>query len=141
MRIAATFATTPSFIMWTGYNGIFAVGCLGMVVLSVVWFLLERRSGRRAWKCGGALSTAVAAVIVAGTRWADSLPWIWMIPQFTMLLWLATFVLMAIGVVTACCLKGSDRRPLLIVSLVSLALNGCSFLAFLWMATVSAGGV
>lgn len=64
-----------------------------------------------------------------------------MIPQFTMLLWLATFVLMAIGVVTACCLKGSDRRPLLIVSLVSLALNGCSFLAFLWMATVSAGGV
>lgn len=127
--------------MWTGYNGIFAVGCLGLVVLSVVWFLLEKRSDRRAWKWGGALSTAVSAVIVAGTWRADSLPWIWMIPQLTMLLWLATFVWMVIGVVSACCVKGGDRWPLLSVALVSLAFNGCSFLVFLWMATVSPAGV
>jgi len=127
--------------MWTEYNGILGVGCLSMLVLAILWFILERRLGRHGWKYRGAVSTAVAALIVAGTWFVDDVPWIWLIPQVTILLWLATLILMMTSVVSAWCIKKNDRWPLVTVGLLSLGCNACSFLVFLWMATVSPAGV
>lgn len=127
--------------MWPEYAKIFSIASIGMAVLTLVWFFFESRLPRYKIKYLGVGGTALAAVIVAGVWLFEAFPWIWVIPQLAMLLWLMTFVLMGVGVALAFRFKGGDRWLLVIVGLLAMGMNAFSLLAFLWMAIMSPGGV
>lgn len=129
------------WILMLDYDTIFGASCFALAMLSMVWLLLERRSSLDEFKYYGSSGTALAAVILAGTWLPAYLPWIWMIPQLSMPLWLLSLVLMGFGVNSVFRQHGNKKRWLVSVGFLSLGINAVAILTFLVMATISAGGV
>lgn len=120
---------------------IFAVVCVGMAVLATIWLLLALAGSLKWSNYVGVGGAAVAAIIVAGIWFIEYLPWIWMSPQLAMMSWLSSFVLIGIGGIFAFGERGAWKWSTAIVAFLALAFNACALLVFLWIATVSAGGV
>jgi hypothetical protein len=110
-------------------------------VAAVVWTILLLRSSRLDLRSVG-LAGAWAATIVLASLWqAAAVPWLWNSLQLVLLVWLIAIILL----VTAATTTWSSKQPLrlLIVScaLIGIVVNVTAGLHFLWIATVSPGGV
>jgi hypothetical protein len=72
---------------------------------------------------------------------AEAIPWLGNFLQVVMLVWLSAFIILAMAVAA----MWSEKQPLwlLLVScaVICIVVNIAAVLHFLWIATVSAGGV
>jgi hypothetical protein len=85
---------------------------------------------------------AWAATVVLAALWqAEAVPWLWVFIQGVLLVWLGAIVLLIIAVVSIWPVKEPGRRPLLCCAVLSMVINVAAGLQFLWLATVSPGGV
>ncbi len=111
------------------------------IAASVVWTFFAMRANRRHRQSLG-LAGAWAATLVLAAFWqAEAIPWLWTFLQGVLLIWLTALVVL----VMAASATWSEKQPLRLL-LVSCAVscivvNVVAGLHFLWIATVSSGGV
>ena len=127
--------------MWTDNSAFFGISCIALGILSVAWFFLRGKKPRAWSNVLGAVGAIVASVIVGGIWLAELVPWVWMVHQLTMKLWILSFVFLGIGVAFAFRRDNALRWRNGLIGLTCLLLNAFSISVFLWYATVSGGGV
>ena len=85
---------------------------------------------------------AWAATLVLASLWrADAVPWVSEFLQGVVFVWLAAIGLLIIAAVLILNAKEPGRGPLLCCAALSILINVAAGLHFLWLATVSPGGV
>ena len=110
-------------------------------VAAVVWTILLLRANRLDQRSLG-LAGAWAATLVLASFWqAAAVPWLWNFLQLVLLVWLIAIILMAIAAATTWSAKQPLRFLIVSCALISFVVNVAAGLHFLWIATVSPGGV
>lgn len=85
---------------------------------------------------------AWAATIVLAALWQpEAVPWLWNFLKGVLLVWLGALALVFTAVLSMWRVKEPGRRPLLWCAVLSVVVNVAAGLQFLWIATVSPGGV
>ena len=110
-------------------------------ILVMVWvFLLikQQQEHRRFLGFGGA---CIAMLVLTAFWQAEAVPWLWRFLKAVLLLWQTALVMMIFGAFVTWRANLSQRVPLTICSLLSIAVNLSAGLHFLWLATVMPGGV
>lgn len=114
---------------------------LASLVTAFVWTLLLLRADQRNRPWLG-LAGAWAAALVSLALWqTDNLPWLLDYIQLVMLIWLGAIVLLVMAAVTIWSERQTRPWPLVWGALLCVVVNVAAVLHFLWIATVSAGGV
>jgi hypothetical protein len=72
---------------------------------------------------------------------AEAIPWLWTLVQGVLLIWLSAFIVLVIA--AAAMWREQQPLRLLLVScaVTSIVVNVVAGLHFLWIATVSSGGI
>jgi len=108
---------------------------------AVVWTILLLRANRLDQRSVG-LAGAWAATLVLASFWqAAAVPWLWNFLQPVLLVWLIAIILLAIAAATTWSAKQPLRFLIFSCALISFVVNVAAGLHFLWIATVSPGGV
>ncbi len=89
----------------------------------------------------GLMGAWISAVVLAAFWQAEAVPWLWHFLQGVLLLWLGAIVLLVIALVSISGVKRPGRRFYLCCAVLSIVVNLAAGLHFLWIATVSPGGV
>lgn len=97
--------------------------------------------GHRKRRFVGLIGAWAATVVLAALWQAQAVPWLWVFLQGVLLIWLGAIALLITGVVLIWRVKEPGRRPLLCCAVLSIVVNVAAGLQFLWLATVSPGGV
>jgi len=112
---------------------------IASVVAACAWtFLaLNRRKGQFL----GLIGAWAGSLVIAAFWQAEAVPWLWGFLQGVLLVWLGAIALLIIACVSIWNVKEPGRRPLLCCAALSIIVNVAAGLQFLWLATVSPGGV
>ena len=89
----------------------------------------------------GLIGAWAATVVLAALWQADAVPWLWVLLKGVLLVWLGAIALLITAVVSIWRVKEPGRRLLLCCAVLSIVVNVAAGLQFLWLATVSPGGV
>ncbi len=85
---------------------------------------------------------AWAATLVLAALWqAEAIPWLWVFLHGVLLVWLGAIALVITAVVSIWRVKEPGRRAVLCCAVLSIVVNVAAGLQFLWIATMSPGGV
>jgi hypothetical protein len=110
-------------------------------IAACVWTIMVMRIDQRHRRFAGLLA-AWAATAVLGALWqAEAVPWLWGFLKGLVLVWLGAIALLIAAVVANWRVESPGRWPLLCCAVLSIAVNVAAGLQFLWLATVSPGGV
>jgi len=110
-------------------------------VAACAWTILVLAIDRRKRRFVGLIGAWSATVVLAALWQANAVPWLWVFLQGVLLVWLSAIALLITAVVSIWRVKEPGRLPLLCCAVLSLVLNVAAGLQFLWIATVSPGGV
>jgi hypothetical protein len=97
--------------------------------------------GQRKRRFVGLIGAWAATVVLAALWQAEAVPWLWVFLQAVLLVWLGAIALIITAVVSIWRIKEPGRRSLLCCAVLSMLVNVAAGLLFLWLATVSPGGV
>lgn len=126
------------------YPLIFGTACVGLIVITVVWLALLIKPNRNtAPILLGPAGTLTAAAPNLGVLKHEAFVPILHLPQLTCSLWMTSFVMIALAVAFAF-VRDTTRRDRVAAAVcggLGFLLNATGFLAFMWYATTSAGGV
>lgn len=114
---------------------------LASIVVAVVWSLTlfrVEREHRRLLGVGGAW---LAALVLTAFAQAEAVPWLWSFLVGVLAIWQAAMVLLIVGAVGAWRGRSPRWRSLTSLAVLGLAIQVGAGLQFLWLATVSPGGV
>lgn len=113
---------------------------LGLALASSSWLGVELRQRARGASALGALGALASTVCVAGVWRSADVPWLWAFPALVANVWLLSVVFVGVGFAQE--LRRSPRhRVRLACATLTLALSVVAGVAFLGVATLSAGGV
>jgi hypothetical protein len=112
-----------------------------LFVAASVWTILEFTLGQRKRCWMGLLGAWTASVILAALWQSEALPWIVHLIQGVLLLWLGSILSLIVEVVLTWTTKEPGWRRTLCCALLCLFIDIAALLNFLWIATVSPGGV
>ena len=110
-------------------------------VAACAWTILVLAVGRRNRRFVGLIGAWAATVVLAALWQAEAVPWLWVFLQGVLLVWLVAIALLITAVVSIWRVKEPGRSPLLFCAVLSIGANVAAGLQFLWLATVSPGGV
>lgn len=118
---------------------VFPATLVGLVLVTMAW--LVSRSRHSSGCSLGLVGALLCVPAIGAAARPEAVPWMWAMPQLPVGLWLGGLFLLGIGLLP----RGGDApRPSgmeRVCNVLALALSGGAFLAFLWIATTSAGGV
>jgi hypothetical protein len=106
-----------------------------------VWTILVLAIPQPKRRFVGLIGAWAATLVLAAIWQAEAVPWLWAFLQGVLLVWFGAVALLITAVVSIWRVKGPCRRPLLCCAVVSIVVNVAAGLQFLWLATVSPGGV
>jgi hypothetical protein len=110
-------------------------------VASGVWTFVALRAGESNRLSLG-LAGAWATTLVLAALWqAEAIPWLWHFVQGVMLVWLSALIFLVMAAAAMWSEKRQLRLPLVFCAVISIVVNVAAGLHFLWIATVSPGGV
>ena len=110
-------------------------------ILVMVWvFLLikQQQEHRRFLGFGGA---CIVMLVLTAFWQAEAVPWLWRFFKAVLLLWQTALIMLVFDAFITWRANLSQRVPLTICSLLSIAVNLAAGLHFLWLATVMPGGI
>ncbi len=114
---------------------------LASIVTAFVWTLLVLRADQRNRQLLG-LAGAWAAALVSLSLWqVDNLPWLLDFIQPVVWIWLGAIVLLVMAAITTWSERQPREWPLVSCVMICVVIDVAAVLHFLWIATVSAGGV
>ena len=114
---------------------------IASVVTACAWTFLVLALNRRKRQFLGLIGAWAGTLVIAAFWQAEAVPWLWGFLQGVLLVWLGAITLLIIACVSIWSAKEPGRRPLLGCAVLSIAVNVAAGLQFLWLATVSPGGV
>ena len=119
----------------------FALYALAAALVALVWTLVVAKTARAHRSYLGVAGAWIAALVLTAHWQLDALPQLLHFIQLILLVWLASVGL----VIVDACLAWSKRPPrwrvLAALALLTIAIHVVAGLHFLWLATVSPGGV
>ena len=119
----------------------FALYALASAFISLGWTLVVAKTARADRSHLGVAGAWIAALVLTAHWQLDALPQLLHFIQLILLVWLASVGL----VIVDACLAWSKRPPrwrvLAALALLTVAIHVVAGLHFLWLATVSPGGV
>ena len=119
----------------------FALYALASAFISLAWSLVVAKTARAHRSHLGVAGAWIAALVLTAHWQLDALPQLLHFIQLILLVWLASVGL----VIVDACLAWSKRPPrwrvLAALALLTVAIHVVAGLHFLWLATVSPGGV
>ena len=118
---------------------VFAIASVGLLMLGTVW--AARRIGRGKWPAYGSVGALLSGVVIAAVWRAADVPWVWTVPKAPLVAWLGAITLVEFGLVQALRTRAPGWKVTAGYGIGALVLNAGAFLALLWIATVSPGGV
>ena len=89
----------------------------------------------------GLVGAWIATMVLAALWQADAVPWLWVFLKGVLLVWLGAIACLIIAAVSIWRLKEPHRQALLFCAGLSIVVNIAAGLQFLWLASVSPGGV
>lgn len=114
---------------------------LASIVTAFFWTLLMMSADQRNRRWLG-LAGAWAAALVSLSLWqVDNLPWLLDFIRPVVWIWLGAIVLLMMAAATTWGERQARQWPLVCGAVMSTVVNVVAVLHFLWIATVSAGGV
>jgi phosphatidylserine synthase len=119
----------------------FSLYALAACIVALVWTLAllgVEREQRRFLGVGGAW---LAALVLAALWQAEAVPELWQAIQLVLLAWLVAAGLVLVDAVRLLGKRPARWRVLTTLALATLAVHVVAGLHFLWLATVSPGGV
>jgi len=119
------------------FAGLFAA----LSTVAIVWLLLVILAKRHWTSYLAVLGAFVAAGIVAAIWQAEAVLWLWQFPQALPPVWSLSMTAMTWGIISGWQTPRPWRWPCVICGVVGLSMSGWAALLFLWIATVSPGGV
>ena len=114
---------------------------IASLLAACAWTVLVLASGQHKRRFLGLIGAWAAAVVLAALWQAEAIPWLWGFLQLVLLVWLGAIALLIAAVVLIWPVQASGRLPLLFCAVLSIVVNVAAGLHFLWLATVSPGGV
>lgn len=114
---------------------------LASLLVAVVWSLTlikVEREHRRLLGVGGAW---LAALVLTAIAQADAVPGLWPFLKGVLLIWQVALVLLIVGAVRSWRARSPRWRSLTSLAVLGIAIQVAAGLQFLWLATVSPGGV
>lgn len=114
---------------------------IASVVAACAWTFLVLALNRRKSQFVGLIGAWAGTLVIAAFWQAEAVPWLWGFLQGVLLVWIGAITLLIIACVSIWSAKEPGRRPLLCCAVLSIAVNVAAGLQFLWLATVSPGGV
>ena len=110
-------------------------------ILAAVWAMLLVKINRQNRRFLGVSGAWIATLVLAALWKAEAVPWLWIFVKGVLFIWLGALILIVIGAIATWRAKQPLRWPLLFCALLSIAVNVAAGIQFLWIATVSPGGV
>lgn len=110
-------------------------------VVACVWTILELAIFRRKRRFVGLMGAWGATVVLAAFWQAEAVAWLWAFLQGVLVIWFGSMVLLIVALVSTWRVKEPGRLPLLCCAALSIVVNVGALCQFLWLATVSPGGV
>lgn len=104
------------------------------------WTILVLAIDQRNRRFVGLIGAWAATVVLAALWQAEAVPWLWVLLQGVLLVWLSAVALLIAAVASIWRVTEPGRSPLLFCAVLSLVVNVAAGLQFLWLATVSPGG-
>jgi cytochrome bd-type quinol oxidase subunit 1 len=114
---------------------------IASLITAGVWTILAIRFDRHNLRFMGLIGAWVATVILAALWQVEAVPWVANFITMVLLAWLGAIALLFIAIVLTWVAKEPGRGPLLCCAGLSFVVNLAAGLVFLWLATVSPGGV
>lgn len=114
---------------------------VGSVVAASAWTILVLGIERRQRRFAGLIGAWAATGVLSALWQAEAVPWLWVLLQGVLLLWLGAIALLIAAAVSIWSIREPRRLPLLCCVVMSIFVNIAAGLQFLWLATVSPGGV
>jgi hypothetical protein len=110
-------------------------------VVAVVWTILLLSPKRWDLRSVGLAGAWIATVVLASLWQAAAISWLWNFLQLVLLVWLIAMMLLVIAAGATWGAKQPLRIPIVSCALIGVVVNVAAVLHFLWIATVSPGGV
>lgn len=114
---------------------------IASIILAVVWSLFVIKLEKQRRRFLGLSGAWIAALVLTALWQAEAVPRLWIFLQGVLLVWQVALVLIVIGTITTWRAKQPLRWHLTVFALLSIAVNVAAGVHFLWLATVSPGGV
>ncbi|BCX47451.1 hypothetical protein HAHE_13590 [Haloferula helveola] len=108
---------------------------------AAAWTVFTLRTARPQRRFMGPVGAWIGTAVLAALWQAEAIPWLWIFLKVVLLAWMAAIVLLITDIVVTSIRKDPSRGLRLLCAGVSLVANIGAGLVFLWIATVSAGGV
>jgi hypothetical protein len=113
---------------------------IGSVVLACAWTILAVGIDRRR-QFMGLIGAWVSTAVLAALWQAKAVPWLWIALKAVLVVWMCAIALLITAAVSIRGTRESGRRAFLFCAVASAVVSVASGLWFLWLATVSSGGV
>ncbi len=110
-------------------------------VAACAWTILVMTNGQRRRGFPGLVGAWAATAVLAALWQAEAVPWLWAFPMGVLLLWFGAVTLLTTAMVTIWRVREPGRRRLLCCGVFSIGVHVAAGMRFLWLATVSPGGV
>ena len=110
-------------------------------VAACAWTILVLAIDQRKRRFVGLIGAWAATVVLAALWQAEAVLWLWVFSQGVLLVWLGAIALLITAAVSIWRVKEPGRLPLLCCVVLSIVVDVAAGLQFLWLATVSPGGV
>lgn len=114
---------------------------IASLIAACAWTILVLAIDQRKRRFVGLIGAWAATLVLAALWQAEAVPWLWVFLQGVLLVWLGAIVLQIAAVVPVGRVKEPGHRALLYCAVLSIVVNVAAGLHFLWLATVSPGGV
>ena len=111
------------------------------LIAACAWTILVITIDRRDQRFMGLIGAWTATLVLAAFWQADAVPWLWVVLQGILLVWLGALALLITDLVSIWRNREPCRRFLLWCAIPSIVVNVAAGLQFLWVATVSSGGI
>lgn len=115
--------------------------CIASTLVAGAWTILALTLYPRHRRLPGLVGAWAATGVLAAVWLGDAIPWIAQSLQGVVFAWLGAIGLMIIAGVFILIDKEPGRGPLLACAALTILINVAAGLHFLWIATVSPGGV
>ena len=118
---------------------IFRLSLVALVAVGAAWTVIQVRAGGMRW--WGLLGAALSAFVLLAASFPEPFAWFWVMPQLGIALWLGGTILLGVELSKARAGPVPGGLAAVGCNVLALAISAGSFLVFLWIASVSAGGV
>jgi hypothetical protein len=121
----------------TSFLGFF----IASFVVASAWTIVVLTTDRRIGRWMGLMGSWAATLVLAALWQSEAVPWLLALLKGVLLIWVCAMAVVVTGFVSVWRVQAPGRLALLGCAALSLGVNVAAGLHFLWLATVSSGGV